>query len=424
MPRVRLAVTFLSVLVALVCARAAAADTTPGDFTNLTWSVGNTHAVVHYSTTADDPDAITLDQARQILDTVEMVWAKETGWGFVAPSDDGFTGSDERLDLFVKSTTDHRSFAYGDITPLGTTAAYIDLDPQDLFSSAGSKLFTGKIAHEVFHAIQMRYALEARFLMEATAEWAALHASPKQYLAVKPQFVDAPEASLDCPGEVCGDPAGLGAGYGQWPFFEYLSQRWGKHVVRDIWRQAKRLQTPDLEAFPPAPQSHALEAIDVALGLRKSSLSDAYAGYVKANLTPRWYKNRLLRTIVDLRPPRRLEIVGARPHVLETETVTVDHLASTSITFTTPNCVVGRKTTKSVLHMTVDLPFGIASKPVFRFTDGAHRPTVKALSISAGEASLDVPKWGGCVSGTLAIPNLDWSTDGALFSIHLSVTAR
>ena len=422
MPVARLFVTLLAVLAALVFARAAAAD--PPDFSNLAWSVGNTHVVVHYSTTPDDPDAITQDKARLILDTVESLWAKETGWGFPAPTDSDLIGEDARLDVFVKNAPEHRSFTFGGYALDGTPAAYIDLDPESLFGAGGSRFFKGTIAHELFHTIQFHYAVEAPFLAEATAEWAAVHASPKEYLAVRPLFVDVPEASLDCPGQVCGDPAGIGAGYGQWPFFEYLSQRWGKHVIRDIWSAAKQLQAPDLALLPEPPQSHALAAIDQGLQKHKSSLSAAYAGYVKANLTPRWYKNRLLRTIVDLRPPRRLDIVGAQPHVLKTQTISVDHLASTTITLATPDCVVGRKMTKSVLHVTVDLPFGIESQSWFRFTTGGRRPAVKALKVSSGEASIDVRNWGGCSSATLALANLDWSTDGALFGVHLSVTAR
>jgi hypothetical protein len=302
----------------------------------------------------------------------------------------------------------------------GTPVAYINLDPDNLFGKG--TYFNGILAHELFHTIQDHYAFEAPFLAEATAEWAALHASPKEYLAAPPLFVDAPEASLDCPGEVCGDPANLGAGYGQWPFFEYLSQRYGIRVIRQIWAAAQTLQAPDLQLFPPDPQSHALAAIDAALLLHKSSLSKAYAGYVTANLTPRWYKNRLLRSIVDLSPPRKLELVGSQPKKLKTENVIVDHLASTSITFATPDCVVSRKAPQAVLHIKVDLPFGIASRPMLRFTNQAGRPVVKRLSTSFGEASINVPHWGGCVSGTLALPNLDWSADGALFSVHLSVT--
>jgi hypothetical protein len=379
----------IAVLAALVCARAAAADAP--DFSNLAWSVGNTNVVVHYSTMANDPDAITPDQARLILDTIEPLWAQETSWGFVAPTDAALVGEDARLDVFVKNAPDHRSFAAGGFALDGTPWAYIDLDPQNLFGAGGSKLFRGTIAHELFHTIQLHYALEAPFLAEATAEWAAVHASPKEYLAVRPLFVDVPEASLDCPGDVCGDPAGIGAGYGQWPFFEYLSQRWGKHVIRDIWRAAKQLQAPDLAASPDTlPPSHALEAIDEALQWHKSSLSKAYAGYVKANLMPRWYQNRLLRTIVDLRPPRRLDVVSAQPHVLKTQTISVDHLASTSVTLATPDCVVARKTKKSVLHVSVDLPFGIESQTWFRFTNGGRRPTVKAPKLLAGEPRLVV----------------------------------
>jgi hypothetical protein len=421
MARGRLVISLLFAAAALVCAQTALADTL--DYSNLAWSVGSKHAVVHYSTTKGDDDAITLDQARRILATVETLWATETGWGFAAPNEDGLLGGDGRLDIFVKNAPDHRSFAQGGFTPARTSAAYLNLDPHNVFGAGSARRFNGTIAHELFHAIQFHYAFEAPFLAEATAEWAAIHAAPKDYMGAPPLFVDVPEASLDCPGEVCGDPANLGAGYGQWPFFEYLSQRFGRKVIRETWAAARELQAPELLTFPPDLQSHALEALDAALRLHKSSLSQAYGGYVRANLTPRWYRNRLLRTIVDLRPPRKLELVGARPKKLKTENVIVDHLASTSITYATPGCVVGRKAPRAVLHIKVDLPGGVSSRPLFRFTDGARRPTVKALSISSGVASIDVPRWGGCVSGTLAVPNLSWATDDALFAVHLSVTA-
>ena len=91
-------------------------------------------------------------------------------------------------------------------------------------------------AHEFFHAIQFDYdATEDRWFMEATATW------------VEEQYADAiddnrqylPYGQLGRPRQPLDEFDSFGQSqYGNWLFFELLSQDFGPDVVRRIWNLA------------------------------------------------------------------------------------------------------------------------------------------------------------------------------------------
>jgi hypothetical protein len=91
-------------------------------------------------------------------------------------------------------------------------------------------------AHEFFHAVQFAYDYgEDGWMMESTATWMEERVADevndnRQYLASGQLGV--PGSSLDVY-----DQQGYNQ-YGNWPFWEYLSNRFGKGIVKAIWTQA------------------------------------------------------------------------------------------------------------------------------------------------------------------------------------------
>src|SRR3954464_7627767 len=75
--------------------------------------------------------------------------------------------------------------------------------------------------------------------MEAAGTWAvnALYAGDRESTNPVDTLTVPPGAPLDCPGTSCG--AGRdGAGYGQWIFVEYLAERFGDGIVREVFEHA------------------------------------------------------------------------------------------------------------------------------------------------------------------------------------------
>jgi len=187
------------------------------------------------------------------LKVMDKVWRREVGTlGYRAPLPDGTRGGDSRFDVYLQDLGS--TGAYGYCTPDGspvrparaapgaptTAAGYCVLDND--FSAAqyvGAKPLTSlrvTAAHEFFHAVQFAYdATEDPWFMESTAVWMEERAAGgandnRQYLRYG-QLVD-PAGPLDH-----FESSGF-TQYGNWPWWEYLSQRFGTGIVQQVWKRA------------------------------------------------------------------------------------------------------------------------------------------------------------------------------------------
>jgi hypothetical protein len=130
-------------------------------------------------------------------------------------------------------------------------------------------------AHEFFHAIQYGYDVgEDPWLMESSATW------------MEDQFDDSsndnrqylPWSQLRRPGSPLDtfDSAGFEQ-YGNWVFFEYLSERYGRRIVKSVWN--------DAASFHGGGHEYSAAAIRSALH-RHGGMTKVFGTYANGNTVP------------------------------------------------------------------------------------------------------------------------------------------
>ncbi len=248
--------TLASFAILLSSASAAAAEHS-GVPSGLSKQLDSAHFVIHYTTSGSKARRVSTSRARRILETAESAYSIEVGrWGYPAPIPD----SDGKIDLYVYKCSGLGT-THADNKSAATSSAWICLRP---------KVPNPTVAHELFHAIQ--YAISRknpRWLREATAETAEkLVGAEIDGTAFKldaPAFALFPEISLDCSSKAC---FGKNTPYRQWPFFNYIIERYGEGIVKDIFQR-----TND--------SKDGLTPIDAALKAHGISLEQAYLSYVR-----------------------------------------------------------------------------------------------------------------------------------------------
>lgn len=209
------------------------------------------------------------------LDEVTKVWTTEVErMRYRAPASDGNRGnpaglSGHRLDVYIGEISNNGYYGYAVRENASTGSSYLVLD-NDYANLPGSALDALRVtsAHEFFHVLQFAYRPRAdAWLMETTATWMEEQVfddinDNRQYLR---------SSALTHPGEPL--DGGLPWFYGNWIFFEHLSQRHGAAVVRDIWQRV-------------AAGKKSTTAIDRALIKRGSSLAAELAGFAASNTVP------------------------------------------------------------------------------------------------------------------------------------------
>lgn len=244
---------------------------------------------VHYvASTSDAPPAVDAnangvpDGVEFTLATMDQVLAFFTQQlGFRPPAADGIKGGDARFDIYLSDVGSQS--LYGFCAPENKVAeryradGYCVLDNDFVeFDAPPDQSLIVTAAHEFFHAIQFNYDFaEDSWLMEATATWVeeryATHVNDsRQYLPASQ--IRLPSIPLDLFNRQ------TGSHYGNFIFFELLSQRYGNDIVRDIWSRA------DSDAL--APDLWSVQAIDRALRARHSSMAKFYPQFAAANVRP------------------------------------------------------------------------------------------------------------------------------------------
>ncbi len=383
---------------------------------SLPLQVDSTNFRVHYQSDAVNLStyAITATQAGDIAALAERALAAETADGYPMPPSDGALGGDGRIDIYVE---DFSSFpgVLGTTSPdfvAPTTSSYIDLAgnlPEQAFTQH-------TIAHELFHAIQFGIWFSTRtsdyWLYEASAEWMGFRADG--YPA--PTGVGPADMSLDCR-----DPFGnqecnltdayLGNGYSRWPFFEYLVEQYGSSFVKDIFAQG----------VAGSPSTTATGALSAALVAKGTTLADTYDNWIAADVSSAYTVPSL-----QAKPP---EVYGApistgtATTTLPVQKVTVNHLATRILQFDRGGGSATGACYAATLGLTVTLPAGTSSKPVF-YWNMPGTPLV-ALSVNGNTATAAIP-WDTCqwptAHGYLALPNASTTVDAGDFLVKTTLT--
>jgi hypothetical protein len=243
------------------------------------------HICIHWVTTTRDapPSTHWVDQQLRML---VHVWNYEVKrLGYRPPISDGTRGGggSGRFDVYLKELY-HQGY-YG-ITvaehPASSNrhlySSYLLLDNDFKRSQYGAdpmQVARVTAAHEFFHAIQYAYDVGAdSWLKESTATW------------MEDQFDDSsndnrqylPWSQLRRPGTPLDTFSTSGfEQYGNWAFFEYLSEHFGRRVVRSIWQRAASFHGG----------GHMYSAAAIRSALRKhGGLTRVFGTYASGNTTP------------------------------------------------------------------------------------------------------------------------------------------
>jgi Family of unknown function (DUF6055) len=357
-------------------------------------TVESAHFVVHPA------PGIGSAQAQQVSDNFEAAYATEVGsWGFAPPLSDGSLGGDARVDVYVQQTYNPGEVgeALRDDDSAATTSGYALISPD-----AADKPETA--AHELFHLLQYAvYARGAKFLKEGTAEWAAANVTGKTSWLLT--YWANPSHTLDC----TNDCATQNLSYARWIFFEYLSERYGTGIVKEIYQQVAARQADS--------GAQDLYAIDAALAAHGSSLAQAFTDFSAANGAGAYGFAGLAGKTDYLQLAYRA-YTGVTSIGLAAQAVTIDHLASRYVRIYSgdPSSKVSN-CGAATLHLKITVPAGAQSQPSFIDSTGAHQ-----LKVTGSTASADLP-WTNCdgAQGLLVLPNSSSTGDAAQFVVRISI---
>jgi hypothetical protein len=238
----------------------------------------NDKVCVHYVTTTGDPDQASPTWAQTTLDTLNAVWQQEVvTMGYRAPLRDANRGGNGKLDIYLADVGSKNLYGY--CAPERkkyryTYTGYCVLD-NDFAGFPGTPLANLKVtaAHEFFHAVQFAYdAAEDRWLMESTATWMEERYADdvndnRQYL---------PYGQLGRPMKSLDSSAGFEK-YGNWAFWEYLTEHKGNGLVKQVWNKAG--------AFKGAPDMFSTQALVRTLK-SKGGFAGNFGAYASALTLP------------------------------------------------------------------------------------------------------------------------------------------
>jgi hypothetical protein len=253
------------------------------------------HFCVHYVTTTNDhpplddtspADGIP-DWVQHTLAKMNSVWNYEVGTlGYRAPASDGSKGGlyqgHGKFDVYLADLYDLGYYGY--CAPEKQVAGqryrysgFCVLDRDFLrFPLPGDPSLRVTAAHEFFHAIQFNYdALDDSWILEATATWMEERYADdvndnRQY--IKYGSLKQPAKPLDI-----FENGGL-AQYGNWVFFQRLSQQYGAGAIKNIWGR--------LDATKGKVDNYSIQGVKTFLASKKTTLPRFFADYGAGNLFP------------------------------------------------------------------------------------------------------------------------------------------
>jgi hypothetical protein len=225
------------------------------------------------------------------------VWATEVGrFGYRRPLSDRRSrnhGPNTKLDVYLADVGAKGLYGYCTTDDPGrarrkSVSSYCVVDDdfsrrQFGGSATGVRALKVTAAHEFFHAVQYAYDwLEDLWLMEGTAAWVedevydAINDN-RQYLRTSPL---APRFHFKAVDYYHPDPADVESNfkYGAWIFWRYLSEQYGRDVIRSVWRRA--------DAWRGMPDEYSAEALVSALRLRRLDFATVFSAFGMANIAP------------------------------------------------------------------------------------------------------------------------------------------
>jgi hypothetical protein len=401
----------LRVLVAAACGlagflvfgvpTAAPTDPFPGCSSGSYVTLASTHFLIHYCDSNDAQSVVSEAKAGDILGWAERSLATYESWGYPTPPLD-VADADGLYDIYVKGlpSTVPTSGAW--------TSALVPDGPGALIEIQADSVTLHEVAHDVFHLFQLGVAPSFvhlgetltsdpdLWLQESTAEWAAYTMSDYAGAA---GTLGAPDASGDCVGAWCGATEDENSGHPGWGFFEYLSERYGAGIVKDIWNKA----AADGTGPGTAP-------VDEVLAAKGSSLEAAYGNYAVARLNPTNPSTGFTLLALEGETPPLFSTIatGATSGPITPTIVAVNHFASRYLALQPGDGTTGSLCYTASLALTLAIPSGIGAKPWVSYLDPTANTNVKPLDPKVvPNYRIDVPF---TVSGSTATVTIPWNT--------------
>jgi hypothetical protein len=408
-------------LLAAALAVVAVAPAQGGRALGLPETLTTAHFQVHWDGFPVDGSPVTWQQAGDLAASLERAYSMyTTELGYAAPPSDG----DQWIDVYVVDLSSIGALGVASTdTSANQSSAYIYIDDN-------ATEMPDTAAHELFHVFQFGiWAPASPWLLEGTAEWNAF-----RLLGFPSSVVDssgepypltdtlgAPDMSVNCKGSACGLTGYEVGGYSRWHFYEYLSERFGPAIVKDVFLKGKALNDTGLTGT---------DLLNYTLLDRGTTLSNVFTDWTVANMTGDY-------TITSLRgvraPVFSTTPTGDASGPLLPQKVAVNHLAARYLAFTPGSGSSTGPCYEATLSLNVSWPSGLGARPYFLWTgtptpplvEGQLAPIVPAtpLAVSGSTASLSVP-WSTCAStnkGILSLPNPSTGVDAADFTVSATI---
>lgn len=264
-------------------------------------------------------------------------------------------------------------------------------------------------SHELFHLIQFGIFIpDDGWLLESTAEWMGFRF--EGFPTGVALSLGAPDMSLDCIGDKCGNDVYETGGYSRWSFFEYVGERYGGTFVKDVFDDGATLGDP---AIP------GITLIGDAITAKGDSLSGVVTDWTVANLTGNYTATGLKGVLPQVAASP--VFAGKATGVLPTQTVSVNHLAAKYLAFIRGDGTSNTACYAATLTLSVSFPAGLGVKPYF-YWSGAVGSAVP-LTLGSNSASITVP-WDTCAwsdGGYLLLQNPSTSADAQVFTVAGSI---
>ena len=396
---------------------------------SLPFTLDSRNFTVHYQSVFGSSWAITQTQAGDIGALADRALAAEMADGYPRPLSDVAVDGNDKIDIYVEDYSSSPGVLAGAYWDFNTpqTSGFIELAGNMQEAAFNQHV----IAHELFHLIQFSIWLPTAlatgsnlsdaWLLEGSAEWMGFRVDGYP----DPSGLGPPDMALDCRDKYGTNQCDLtddylNDGYSRWPFFEFLSEKYGPAFVKDIFADGAS-----------AGFATSLSALSAALAAKGTTLDATYNAWALAELT----SNYSIAALKAQRPqPYNFSPVftgvatttDAKP-VLSGK-VAVNHLSTRFIEFARGPAAGGSTSApcwQATLKLTVTFPASALSQPVF-YWDGPGA-VATPLSVNGGTATASIP-WDTCTwsygEGFLSLPNASSSSSTGVDAADFNVTAN
>ena len=342
---------------------------------------------------------VTETQAGDVLAAAERAYASYVAMGYPTPlvNGSGKTG-----------------FSIIDLSPFKLAALYcpgdVDFDSNDV----GKDDTAFNVGFAVFAQIELGLTGSVPFsddwLIQSAASWASWKALG--YPAASVSDLGPFEMSLDC-WDANGTQACSKTGYenlaeSRWPFYEYLSERFGQTFMLEVFADANAAAS-------------GMTGLQTALAAHGTTVAAEYAAYTTKLMAGGWTASAL--NVVS--PPTSGSVIHAGAATGDTapQTFGVDHLATRYIEIDRGDGDGSHPCYAATLTIHVQIPSGVTSQPTFYWNGSGGSPV--PLTVSGSAATATVP-WDTCLwesKGLLSLPNTSLAANGTNFVVwtHIDV---